>query len=109
MIKYKKYVGKVSYDSDLKVFHGDVIGIKHVITFEGTTPEEIEHNFKEAIEDYLEMCDEEGIKPEKTFSGKFILRLSPDLHEKIAHKALLQNKSLNAYVVDTLRTIHKLK
>ena len=109
MIKYKGYIGKLSYDSNLKVFHGDVIGIKHVITFEGTSATEIERSFQEAIDDYLEMCKEEGIKPEKSFSGKFIVRLSPDLHEKIAEAAVLQNKSLNAYVVDTLSSLHKLK
>ena len=52
MIRYKGYIGKVTYDSNLKVFHGDVVGLRHVITFEGTTPEEIEQSFKDAIDDY---------------------------------------------------------
>ncbi len=64
MIKHKGYVGKVTYDSRLKVFHGDVIGLRHVITFEGTTPETIKQNFRDAIDDYLELCAEEGIVPE---------------------------------------------
>jgi predicted HicB family RNase H-like nuclease len=108
MIKYKGYVGRVVYDSKLKVFHGDVIGLTHVITFEGTSPETIEKSFKDAIDDYLEMCEAEGIIPEKTFSGKFVLRLSSDLHQTLAHEAALQNKSLNEYVVDTLNAIHKI-
>lgn len=108
MIKYKGYIGKVTYDSNLKVFHGDVIGVKHVITFEGRDAEEIESSFKDAIDDYLEMCEEEGIKPERTFSGKFLLRLSPDLHEKLVYEATLHNKSLNEYVIDTLSSIHKI-
>ncbi len=107
MIRYKGYIGKVAYDSNVKVFHGDVVGLRHVITFEGTTPEEIEQSFKDAIDDYLEMCEEEGIKPERSFSGKFMLRLSPDLHEKLAHEALHNNKSLNEYVVDTLSSFLK--
>ena len=102
MIKYKGYIGKVSYDSHLKVFHGDVIGLNHVITFEGTNAKEIEQSFKDAIDDYLEMCEEEGIKPQKSFSGKFIVRLSPDLHEKLAFEAGLRNKSLNTFVVEAL-------
>lgn len=109
MIKYKGYIGKITYDSTLKVFHGDVIGIKHIITFEGTNPAELEKSFQDAIDDYLEMCKEEGIKPEKTFSGKFVVRLSPDLHEKIAQEAMLKNKSLNAYIVDALNALHKSK
>ncbi len=107
MIKYKGYVGKITYDSTLKVFHGDVIGLNHVITFEGTTPKEIEQSFQDAIDDYLEMCQEEGIQPERTFSGKFMLRLSPDLHAKLVHEATLHNKSLNEYVADTLSSLHK--
>lgn len=107
MIKYKGYIGKLTYDSKLKVFHGDVIGLKHVITFEGTNPKEIEQNFKDAIDDYLDMCEKNCITPEKTFSGKFMLRLSPELHQKLVIEAMLQNKSLNEYVVDSLTNINK--
>ncbi len=107
MIKYKGYVGKITYDSKLRVFHGDVIGLKHVITFEGASAEALEQSFKDAIDDYLEMCAQEGITPEKTFSGKFILRCNPDLHEALAFEASLQNKSLNEYIVDALSLLHK--
>jgi predicted HicB family RNase H-like nuclease len=92
MIKYKGYKGLVTYDSKLKVFHGDVIGLRHVITFEGTNPSEIERAFKEAIDDYLNMCKEEGIKPEKTFSGKFMTRISPNLHAELFSAAKANNK-----------------
>ena len=61
MIKYKGYVGK---DSTLKVFYGDGIGLTHVITFEGTMPATVERSLKHAIDDYLELCVEEGIVPE---------------------------------------------
>lgn len=109
MIKYKGYLGKVTYDSDLKIFHGDVIGLRHVITFEGTNPQEIEQSFKDAIDDYLEMCQEEGIKPERTFTGRFIVRLPADLHERLVREAVIKNKSLNTYIVDTLSSISKPK
>lgn len=62
MITYKGYKGKVTYDSDLKIFHGDVIDLKHVITFEGANSQEIKQSFQDAVEDYLEMCRMEGIR-----------------------------------------------
>jgi predicted HicB family RNase H-like nuclease len=101
MIQYKGYKGMVTYHSKLKVFHGDVIGLRHVITFEGTNAEEIEQSFKEAIDDYLEMC-QEGIKPEKTFSGKFMVRISPGLHAALYNEAIENKTSLNSYVNSVL-------
>lgn len=109
MIKYKGYIGKVTYDSTLKIFHGDVIGLQHVITFEGKNPEELERSFKDAIEDYLEMCKDENIKPERTFTGKFIVRIPVDLHKRLAQEAMMQKKSLNAYLIETLSKLHKTK
>jgi predicted HicB family RNase H-like nuclease len=102
MIHYKCYRGIVTYDSRLKVFHGDVIGLRHVITFEGANPEEIEQSFKEAIDDYLAMCKEEGIKPEKVFSGKFMVRISPKLHATLFNEAIKAKTSLNAYITSVL-------
>ncbi len=55
-MEYKGYIGLVSYDDRAKIFHGDVINTRDVITFQGTSVEEIEKAFKESIEDYLEWC-----------------------------------------------------
>lgn len=95
MIKYKGYIGQVEYDSEAKLFHGEVIGLKDVITFQGTTVEEIEKAFKDSINDYLMWCKERGEKPEKTYSGNIRLRMSPDIHARLALEAARQKISLN--------------
>ncbi|MGE0009393.1 MAG: type II toxin-antitoxin system HicB family antitoxin [Candidatus Babeliales bacterium] len=95
MMKYKGYIGHVEYDSEAKVFHGEVIGLKDVITFQGTTAEEIEQAFKDSINDYLIWCKERGEEPEKTYSGNIRLRMSPDIHARLALEAARQKISLN--------------
>ena len=95
MMKYKGYIGKVEYDADAKIFHGDVIGLKDVITFQGSTAKEIEKAFKDSVDDYLEWCKERGEKPEKTFSGNLNLRMSPDLHAHLSTEAARKGISLN--------------
>jgi len=87
-LTYKKYIGNVVYDDDAKIFHGEVIGLKDVITFQGTTVRELEKAFKDSIHDYLAWCKERGEAPEKTFSGKLHLRMTPDLHAHLTMEDL---------------------
>lgn len=78
MMKYKGYTGHVEYDDEAKIFHGEVLGIKDVVTFQGTTVDEIEQAFKDSVEDYLAFCKERGEEPDRPFSGKFNLRIPPN-------------------------------
>jgi len=103
MMKYKGYIGQVEYDSDAKLFHGEVLGMRDVITFQGKTVNELEKAFKDSINDYLAWCKERGEKPEKTFSGKFNVRISSDLHAKLSSVAQSKGKSLNAVVSELLQ------
>jgi len=102
MMKYKGYYGVVHYDDEAKIFHGEVINTKTVITFQGTTVSEIETSFQDSIDDYLDWCRERNKEPEKPFSGKFVLRLSPELHRRLNIKAKADKKSLNTFIVQTL-------
>lgn len=101
-MEYKGYIGIVNYDSDAKIFHGDVINTKDVITFQGTSVKEIEKAFKDSVDDYLKWCKEEGVSPEKPYSGKFNLRISPELHREIAIASNKMNVSLNKFVEKAL-------
>jgi predicted HicB family RNase H-like nuclease len=102
MMKYKGYYGLVNYDDEAKIFHGEVINTRTVITFQGTNVDEIETAFRDSVDDYLEWCKERGKDPEKPFSGKFVIRLSPELHRQLNLKAKQSNRSLNSYIVHTL-------
>lgn len=71
-MKYKGYVGHVHYDEDAKLFHGEVLGLRDVVTFQGTSVKELETAFKESVDDYLDFCKQKGREPEKPLSGKLL-------------------------------------
>jgi predicted HicB family RNase H-like nuclease len=98
MIKYKNYTGVVEYDDEGKIFIGEVIGLRDVVTFQGRTVTELEKSFKQSVDLYLEMCKRDGVKPQKPFSGRFNLRLNPELHRQIVERAALEKTSLNEFV-----------
>lgn len=101
-MNYKGYYGVVQYDDEAKIFSGEVVNTRTVITFQGTTVEEIEQAFHDSVDDYLDWCQERGKEPEKPFSGKFVLRISPELHRQLNLKAKTNHLSLNSFVVKTL-------
>jgi predicted HicB family RNase H-like nuclease len=105
---YKGYEAKVQYDEDARIFHGDIINTRDVITFQGSSVEDLEQAFHDSVDDYLEFCGSRGEEPEKPFSGKFIVRVAPSLHKTIVTEARRQGKSVNAYVAGVLRrSAHK--
>ncbi len=71
MMTYKGFFGVVEYDDDAPIFSGEVINTRTVITFQGTTVDEVENEFHASVDDYLEWCKKDGIEPEKPYSGKF--------------------------------------
>jgi predicted HicB family RNase H-like nuclease len=71
-MKYKGYQGHVDYDDKAKLFHGEVVGLRDVITFQGTSVDELEQAFKDSVDEYLDFCKELGRAPEKPFSGKLL-------------------------------------
>ena len=98
MMEYKGYLGTVEYDAEARIFHGDIINTRDVITFQGITVNEIEKAFRDSINDYIAWCKEEGVEPEKPYSGRFNVRLSPQLHRQIAILAKKKQMSLNSFV-----------
>jgi predicted HicB family RNase H-like nuclease len=99
MLEYKGYRGKVEYDADARIFHGEVIGLRDVITFQGMSVEEIETAFRDSIDDYLDFCEARGESPDKPYSGKFVVRMSEELHRSVADLAQLEDESLNTVVL----------
>ncbi len=104
MLEYKGYIGKVEFDDEAEIFHGEIINLKDVITFQGRSVAELRKAFKESVNDYLEFCAERHESPEKPLSGNFTLRLDPELHRKIYLQARILNKSLNSWVTEILKT-----
>ncbi len=103
VIKYKSYTGTVHFDVGDEIFHGRVLGVRDVIGFEGNSVTELVKDFRNAIDDYLDTCKQIGKEPEKPFSGRFLVRIDPELHRDIALKAIEERKSLNAWIAETLK------
>ena len=74
---YKGYVGMVEFDDEADIFHGQVVNLRDVITFQGRSVDELRHAFEESVDDYLAWCAKRGKTPDKPFSGKFVVRLDP--------------------------------
>lgn len=104
-MEYKGYIGTVQFDEEAEIFHGEVINLRDVITFQADSVEGLKKEFQASIEDYLEFCVVRGEEPEKPFSGKLTLRLEPDLHRKIYIQSKKANKSLNNWITDTLQNV----
>jgi len=92
----------IEYDDDAGIFHGEVINLRDVITFEGSCVEELRQALKDSVEDYLAFCAERGEEPERPFSGNLPLRVTPELHRNIYIQAKSEGKSLNRWISETL-------
>lgn len=99
---YKNYAGSVEFSEEDGLFYGKVLGIRSLISFEGTTAKELVDDFHGAVDDYLETCNAEGISPEKAFKGSFNVRTTPDIHRRAAIYAINHNESLNSFVTEAL-------
>ena len=102
MMHYKGYYGKVEFDADAGLLHGEVVGIRDVVTFQGKSVKEVEQAFKDSVRDYLAFCRQRGEEPDEPRSGKFVVRVSSDLHRRLDMLARLSGKSLNAVVTEVL-------
>jgi predicted HicB family RNase H-like nuclease len=104
-LHYKNYTGSVEFSEEDAVFHGRVIGIKDLLSFEGESVDAITRDFHHTVDEYLAFCAENGKKPEKPFKGSFNVRIGPDLHRKAVMSASLRGVSLNAFVEDAIREV----
>ncbi|HDR51062.1 MAG TPA: type II toxin-antitoxin system HicB family antitoxin [Mariniphaga anaerophila] len=102
-LNYKGYTGSIEYSREDDLFFGKVLGIQSLISYEGKTGKELEKDFQEAIDEYLETCKINGSTPEKAFKGNFNVRISPQLHYKAALLAMEENMSLNNFVAESIR------
>jgi predicted HicB family RNase H-like nuclease len=96
------YSAKIEYDPEIDMFRGEILGLTGGADFYGKNPKELRSEFKKSLEVFLQVCREKGIEPRRNFSGKFNLRIPPDLHEKLAMLAQAEGKSLNTVAQEAL-------
>lgn len=103
MMKYKEYVAKIEFDEKAEIFHGEVVNLKDLITFQGKSVKELKKAFKDSVDDYLDFCKQRGEEPERPFSGNFPVRSTPEEHQLFYLAAMRAHQSMNTWVRETLK------
>jgi predicted HicB family RNase H-like nuclease len=96
------YVATVELDEEAGRFHGEVINTQDILTFQGRTLDELKTAFADTVADYVEWCRERGKEPQRPYSGNFTVRISAELHRRVATAAARSGKSVNAFIAETL-------
>jgi len=99
---FMSYEAIVEFDEDAGSFHGEVINLRDVITFQGRSVDELKRAFSESVDDYLAFCKARGEQPEKPFSGQFVVRAEPSLRKAMVGAAKRAGVSLNRWVTAAL-------
>ena len=97
------YQAKIEYDEESDLFRGEILGLNGGADFYGKNPKELRAEFRKSLQVFLDVCKEKGIEPRRRFSGKFNLRIPPELHEKLAIEAEAQGKSINSLAQEALQ------
>ena len=103
LMTYEGYRAKIEYDEDLDLFRGEILGLNGGADFYGKNPKELRTEFKKSLGVFLAVCKEKEIEPRRNFSGKFNLRISPELHERLAITAQAEGKSINSIAQEALQ------
>lgn len=101
-MQYKGYSARIEYSDEDGCFVGHIAGIKDIIGFHGDSVSEMRAAFEEAVDDYLALCAETGKRPNKPYSGKIMVRVTPELHAQVAMRAESQGISLNQWATERL-------
>lgn len=96
------YKAVIAYDPDINLFRGEFIELNGGADFYAADVESLRKEGKTSLDVFLAMCREKGIEPRRSFSGKFNVRIPPELHAKLALEAAAGGKSLNAVVAEKL-------
>ena len=102
-MEYKGYTGSVEFSAEDKVFFGKVLGIRALLSYEGSNAEELLDDFRGVVDEYLAHCSEHGVEPEKSYKGSFNVRIAADLHKRAAVYAIENNISLNSLVEQAMQ------
>lgn len=101
-MEYKGYLGSVEFSEEDALFYGKVLGIRALVSYEGNNAQELIADFHGAVDDYLELCVQQGKEPERAYKGSFNVRISPELHKQAVVAAMSHNMTLNSFVESSI-------
>ena len=87
-------------DKDL---HANYYCYIDTIAFAGASVAELEKTFKDAIDGYVEWCEQIGKAPAREYKGSFNVRIASDLHREAALAAAQAGSTLNQFVADAIK------
>jgi predicted HicB family RNase H-like nuclease len=102
ILTYKDFIGSVHFSAEDNIFFGKVEGVNDLITFEGESVTDLTNAFHSVVDEHIKDCERENIPAEKSYNGSFNVRLTPELHRKVALTARAQGQSLNQFIYTTL-------
>ena len=102
ILKYKGYEGTADLDMTRMICRGKILFINDLVTYEATSPAELQAQFEAAVDDYVETCQQLGREPQKPLKGQFNVRVAPELHKAAILRAAVDRVSLNDVVVRAL-------
>ena len=102
IMEIDEYKAVIKYDSEMGMFRGEFIGLNGGADFYATSVEGLRKEGRKSLEVFLKMCAEDGVNPRRKFTGRFNLRISPDLHERITALADASGKSINTWMIEAL-------
>lgn len=98
-LEYKGYKGSVEYSKEDNCLFGKVQGMsKALILYEGQTLEELRKDFEAGVDSYLEGCKADGVEPAKPYSGRLNLRMSSELHSRVAAFVAASGTTINDFI-----------
>ncbi|UAA39837.1 type II toxin-antitoxin system HicB family antitoxin [Paraneptunicella aestuarii] len=102
VMKIDGYDAVIQYDPEIDMFRGEFINLNGGADFYASDISGLHKEGKLSLDMFLKMCLEDGVSPQKQYSGKFNVRISPELHESLVLKAAASGKSINQLVVDSI-------
>lgn len=105
VMKIDGYDAVINYDPEIEMFRGEFVNLNGGADFYASDIAGLQKEGKLSLAVFLKMCEEDGVEPRKNYSGKFNVRIPPELHESLVIKAAASGKSINQMVVESIVSV----
>lgn len=105
VMSYRGYKGTIEYSLEDNILHGEVLGIRSLLSYEGNTLQELKDDFEDTIDDYFECCKNHNMTPEKPYKQNIVINLEPDLQEKLYLYSELRDEDISDSINRAIRNL----
>lgn len=86
----------ITYDENTDMFRNEFVGLNGGADFYAKDIQGLHEEGETSLKLFLDMCKEDGVEPYKNFSGKFNVRIAPELHADVVAVAETLKQAINA-------------